>query len=1019
MRPALLEIEGFTCYRDKQVIRFEHVEGPLAIAGPTGSGKSTVLDAMLFALYGRVPRVSNRVAKLVSQGMTRAAIRFEFDLGDARYRLVRTVYSNTNPSAAQLERVDTNQRLADGVRAVDDHVRQLLGLDLDAFVQSVILPQGRFAEFLTSEPRKRRELLMDLLGLSVYGRMHGIANEDARVARAAAESRRKSLTEDYREVTDEAVAALEAKVSGLSTRIAALTADVQARREALKLAEQREEASRRLARARQDLAELDAERPRLDAERQQVDASRRARRAQPSWMAAREAEARAGARAADYRKAEGRAEAARQHDATARAAHKAAQKTASEIPAWRRQLEDLGRIEGRLGRLQDLERELTEAARRLSEASAEHAQLVTKRDEVLARLGRLESEREEIEQQLAALGFDPERHQNLDAHAQTAREVVRVDRQLAEQAKALEGATAVRDDAAHAETTARAALDTAVAEHETSGLAAQAARDALRDAEQAHGAASLRAHLHAGDACPVCLQPVDPVPDVPGPPELAEARTAVDAAEAQARQTESHLGAARAAHQRADQVLQRALAQVAAAQEAVQRTRAERDAALGILEQDVAAWLPGGGSLADRLLAALAASERDRTQHEALRTRQGQATRDHDHARSRRDELLEQIARLDRRLLDHRAELAEREQQVAAAREGLEGWSVDRVGSERTRLEDAIRQAEEALAQAGTGVASAREALAGAEASLQAARASAEETEREAEAARATAQGAVATAGFANVTEAAAALVPEAEEKRIDELREAHERKRAAAQATVKELEPVVGDVPVTEAEMRASREALESVSAQLAAAQKAIGTAEAQLDVMRQRLERSRELRDELAIQEAKAEVYEALAAELRSHRFPEWVLETEFRELVRGASQRWFQFTDRYTLRYEANEFLVVDHDNAQETRTVDTLSGGETFLCSLALALELSEQIQRRAGALRFDCLFIDEGFGSLDPETLDTVAEAIERLGAGRRMVGLISHVAALTERMPSRLIVSKGAGCSAVTLSVAP
>jgi DNA repair protein SbcC/Rad50 len=90
----------------------------------------------------------------------------------------------------------------------------------------------------------------------------------------------------------------------------------------------------------------------------------------------------------------------------------------------------------------------------------------------------------------------------------------------------------------------------------------------------------------------------------------------------------------------------------------------------------------------------------------------------------------------------------------------------------------------------------------------------------------------------------------------------------------------------------------------------------------------------------------------------------------------------------------------------RSADTLSGGETFLASLALALQLSEQVQRAAGATRLDSLFIDEGFGTLDPEALDAAAGAIESLPVGGRMVGIISHIDELSFRLPARVRVSK-------------
>jgi exonuclease SbcC len=97
------------------------------------------------------------------------------------------------------------------------------------------------------------------------------------------------------------------------------------------------------------------------------------------------------------------------------------------------------------------------------------------------------------------------------------------------------------------------------------------------------------------------------------------------------------------------------------------------------------------------------------------------------------------------------------------------------------------------------------------------------------------------------------------------------------------------------------------------------------------------------------------------------------------------------------------------------VRTLSGGETFQASLALALALSDQLRQLAtdGAAQLESIFLDEGFGSLDPETLETVASTIETLAVGDRMVGLVTHVAELSERVPTRFVVRKDARTATV------
>jgi len=151
-------------------------------------------------------------------------------------------------------------------------------------------------------------------------------------------------------------------------------------------------------------------------------------------------------------------------------------------------------------------------------------------------------------------------------------------------------------------------------------------------------------------------------------------------------------------------------------------------------------------------------------------------------------------------------------------------------------------------------------------------------------------------------------------------------------------------------------------------------------------------------------------LAGDLKGDRFQEYLLEEAFKTLVEGASVRLKSISNRYTLQWESGEFYVVDHDNAGERRRAETLSGGETFMASLCLALQLSDEVLRTSGALQMDSLFIDEGFGTLDSDSLSDVTDAMEALRQdGDRMIGVISHRPELTERLPGCIRVNKGTG----------
>ncbi len=165
-------------------------------------------------------------------------------------------------------------------------------------------------------------------------------------------------------------------------------------------------------------------------------------------------------------------------------------------------------------------------------------------------------------------------------------------------------------------------------------------------------------------------------------------------------------------------------------------------------------------------------------------------------------------------------------------------------------------------------------------------------------------------------------------------------------------------------------------------------------------------------------ANVARELAKLLRSDRFEQWVVNEALVALVEGASETLEQLSsNQYALGVDdGNEFEVIDHRNADERRSAKTLSGGETFQASLALSLALADQVGSLAagGAAKLDAIFLDEGFGTLDPDCLDTVAATLETLGSDARMVGIVTHVRDLADRVPVRFEVTKGPRTSSVT-----
>ncbi|MBM3464559.1 MAG: hypothetical protein FJX76_20885, partial [Armatimonadetes bacterium] len=269
-------------------------------------------------------------------------------------------------------------------------------------------------------------------------------------------------------------------------------------------------------------------------------------------------------------------------------------------------------------------------------------------------------------------------------------------------------------------------------------------------------------------------------------------------------------------------------------------------------------------------------------------------------------------------------------------------------------------------------------------------------------------RGALAEAEFPDEASATAALLSAPEIKRLAQAVDAHDKEFAQVSRDVSELTRELDGKRVTAETL----DHLEGVASERQAAHHDAlsrhAAGEKELERLKEDVAHVAEIRAQLKEARDRWNIQRQLADDLRNDRFQAWVLEEILHSIVRGASERLAGLTNRYALEMHNDDFYVIDNDNAGERRIAHTLSGGETFLTSLALALELSEQVQANAGAVRLDSLFIDEGFGTLDAETLDTVAGVLESLTVGGRMVGIITHISELSQRLPARLRVQKGA-----------
>ncbi|BDV31709.1 AAA family ATPase [Microbacterium terricola] len=983
MKLHSLELEGFGPFLHRQCVDFDAFDGDgiFLISGRTGAGKSSILDGVCFALYGSVPRYDSGDKRIRSdhaapEDATTAVL--EFTVDGARYRVTRSpdyerpkargVGTTPVKHAAQLdERVgDAWIGRAAGPRDVGLLLDEILGLSRDQFLQVILLAQNRFAQFLLAKNDDRQAVLRTLFGTRVY--------EDYQ---AALEQRRKQSEHDLGRAGDQVelllaeAAALAAEhgfgadddaSAATAARLALAVAAVdRAAYRADTLARERDAADEAVAQivaAHTALVALDAQRRERDAARLDL-AAREA--AEPAFAADRATLGRAT-----------RAEALRSViAAAARAAVAVDDAAAAESAALAAWSTNVGRDAE-----QQASVDITALRRRIDEMTGDLSRW--------ADAAALEAELQALDTRIAA---DRVALADLDA------QLVALDAARAgapAQLATLDEAIAGLEGAAVVLTTARTAL--AATETQLAAAREAAARaDDLRTAEQAHAAAltalesaagaltsllrrrlegfagELAGELVDGDPCAVCGSREHPAPAVhDGEPVtdemLAAAERTKDDAAAAEQSAATAARAARAAHSESAARAHGRSADDLEAALAAARTAVDAAAADAARQSELIAQR---AELSD--LDALAAAERDALAVASTERRQ-------------------RLAVADERATTMRAT-------VTAAR-GAAPRVANRI-AETTRLRDLTR----ALADAADAAAARR--VAHAEALV----------DRDAE---------VAASDFSDVDDAVAALRDDATRSALTRGILDHEVALRTVRERLRTLELDLAGRDSDDVDLEQSARAVAAAKdAARAATQAAERVAQAAAR-LRSLTERADAAYAGIAGLASAHELIAGLAAAVAGRTASRMDLETfvlaaELEEIVAQANVRLDDMSSgRYRLRHSdavaarnAASGLGIEIIDAYtgRARPAQSLSGGETFLASLALALGLAEVVTARAGGLRLDTLFIDEGFGSLDAETLELAMRTLDELRQGGRTVGVISHVEAMKEQLPAQLTVT--------------
>ncbi|MCY8879790.1 SMC family ATPase [Bacillus spizizenii] len=1113
MKPIVLSIKGLHSFREEQTIDFEGLSGAgvFGIFGPTGSGKSSILDAMTLALYGKVERAANNTHGILNHAEDMLSVSFTFALQtnhQISYKVER-VFKRTDEMKVKtalcrfIEIRDEHTVLADKASEVNKRVEELLGLTIDDFTRAVVLPQGKFAEFLSLKGAERRHMLQRLFNLEQYG--DRLVKKLRRQAQEANARKNEMLAEQsgLGEASSEAVEQAEQALEQAEARLEAM-------RKNRDQAKERFTEYQEIWNVQKEKAAYEEEKKRLEKEQPHVDSMKK-RLLEAETAAALKPYADRYAEAIQHEEKAEKEQTLAQKDLADRTAF--FHQKHEEYEEWRQHKSgkepELLTEQEQLSRLQEIEVKLSEAKQDEERKKAELQQkeealqsVMNELETVTDRLTRGQNRQTELKRQLKSLQVTSDERKSCQQAAEMALRIRQTEEQIRKEKKrsdALnlvlqkmneEKSTLVQKTEAEKSNIIQAYEAVQTVYHmvcETERSLTRMTEQAKKRQQTLHSqretarmallTKELAEKLTAGKPCPVCGSTHhDPSASVHETYELDSnlekniKQTDVLLTEAAALSQEILSAKITLEEQSArfieqcpflqtiqapnleaaasyeNQPVQEAfdtatiewkqvkqdilsvktrMAQVISAYQESLKTADQLNEKIGFEQREadrIDSIIAELQSSMDSRLKMFKEAFQDQSVNEAEKWQQ--AIEEKDRAAEECEKRIEKSIAF---LAEHEAQKEKlRESGHQLEREKLElHYAAERIKSviadyehelgdyaKGDSIQIKLRSVQQDLKLLKEKEQSLYEELQSAQTMLNQAksRASASElTLKEAKDRLEKAEAAwlehAKSTRFTRTEEVERSLIPAAELEKMKAGIDQFMDKLKQNAANLERVAEILAGRALSESEWSETVTALQEAEDAFGAAIEEKGAAAKALAVIRDHHKRFNEIEAELKKWQTHIDRLDKLQAVFKGNTFVEFLAEEQLESVARDASARLGMLTrQRYAIEVDSEGgFVMRDNANGGVKRPVSSLSGGETFLTSLSLALALSAQIQLR-GEYPLQFFFLDEGFGTLDQDLLDTVVTALEKLQSDNLSVGVISHVQELRARLPKKLIV---------------